>query len=1242
MTTEPFELVYSYAHADERLLKRLNVALSSLRREGLIAEWSDREISAGSLWAQEIDERLRRARIVLLLISSSFIDSDYCYGVEMKLALERHEKGEARVIPVILRPCDWQKMPFGKLQVLPKDGRAVTDWTRRDQAFLDIARGIRRVVEEMNGTISSTAPPTAASHKRGRAAEQAMPSSRQPTSTNSTSTTGRGRDPVWGTGNGPPATPARTNGAPTLNEATLKKVIARYYQELKGYEGKAKHELALRTAFQNMLSALAQHLGWTLIPEQTLEDGLRPDGVLRDAIGLRRGYWEAKGPGSNLEREIEEKIRKGYPLTNTVFENTRIAVLFQGKRRVLTCDLRRSDHLQQLLRSFLTYTEPHIEKFQKAVLEFKESLPRLAHDLVLIIQGEHKSNPRFKSAFAAFAALCRDALDPNLSDAAIDEMLAQHLLTERIFRTVFNNPDFVNRNVIAAEIEKVIQALTSRSFNRQEFLSSLDTYYNAIEETARGIRSWTERQEFLNTVYESFFQGFSVKQADVHGIVYTPPEIVDFMCKSVDAVLQREFGKRIATPGVKILDPCVGTGSFIVNLMQPMTPDQLEAKYNSDLFCNEITLLPYYIAALNIEHEYYVKTRHYEPFEGICFVDTLTLEGAQKELPMFSERNTERILREREADIMVVIGNPPYNAWQKSENDNNKNRKYEAIDQRIRTTYAKDSKATNRNALSDVYVKFFRWATDRLGGRDGVICLVTNNSFVDQIAFDGMRKNLLKDFNLIYHLDLHGNVRKNPKLSGTTHNVFGIQIGVGITIAVRNSQNPERKLYYFRVPEDWRKQEKLAFLQGKGSINGIDWQELQPDERHLWITEGQQPEFTTFIPVGAKEAKAPGSPEAPVIFRMFSGGVKTNRDDWAYDFNQVALEEKVKKFIKAYNSDVGLWQGRGDDKTLVDDFVTYDDTRIKWSEGLKSALQRGLYASFKETKIRRALYRPYCKQWLFFDYIPGEHNHILNERIYQLPQIFPSPATDAENVVICLSGVGNNKPFHCLTTNIIPDFHLTGDSQCFPYYVYNEDGSNRRENITDWALRQFQERYGPDVTKWDIFHYVYAILHHPQYRQRYAENLKRDLPHIPLVHERAAFDACTRIGAALMRTHLDYEEAEPFGELAWSDGPDDPWHVDKMHLTPDRSTVIINRRLALPGIPPECFAYRLGNRSALEWIIDQYQVSTDKRSGIISDPNRSEDKPYIARLVQRIVTVSVETVRLVSELERAVSVDDWM
>ncbi len=1017
--------------------------------------------------------------------------------------------------------------------------------------------------------------------------------------------------------------------------AIQKRAIDHYYLELAAYhEKKVTHETAVRSAFQNVLAAFAQSANWVLIPEQTLANGKRPDGTLRDSFNLPRGYWEAKDTKDDLHVEIRKKISAGYPTTNTIFEDTRRAILYQNNRPALEVDLTNPKELTSVLDTFFHYAPPDIATFERAVDDFKESIPDLAQGLMRRIQEEHASNKSFVEVFNGFLELCRASLDPNMSRETVDEMLVQHLLTERLFRTIFQNPDFVRRNAIASEIEKVISALTNRAFNRQEFARGTDRFYIAIENAARNLEDWSEKQHFLNTVYERFFQGFSVRQADTHGIVYTPQEIVDFMCNSVEEVLKREFGTSLAEPGVQVLDPCVGTGSFIVNLIRNHIPRaRLKHKYTHDLFCNEIMLLPYYIASLNIEHEYYDKMGEYQPFDGICFADTLELEGAQ--MSMFSEENTERVQREKDAQIMVVIGNPPYNVGQKSENDNNKKRRYPVIDERVQKTYAKDSRASNKNALGDVYVKFFRWAIDRLQGRDGIVCFVTNNSFVDQIAFDGMRKHLLQDFTQVYHLDLHGNVRKNPKLSGTTHNVFGIQLGVGITIAIRSSHHQAREAYYYRVPEFWRKSEKLAFLAQMQSFLNLDWELLQPDENYTWITEGMLPEFKGFLALGNKEAKSDRAHEAQTIFRNYGGGVKTNRDEWTYDFNRNNLVSKISRFIATYNSELDRWRRRGSETTSVDNFVMYDDTKIKWSEGVKAHLQRGQYMEFSDEKIRSSLYRPYCKEWLYFD------RNVL-ERVYQLPQIFPLAIQD-ENVGICVSAIGSSKLFHCVATNNMPDLHLTGDTQCFPYYTYAEDGSNRRENITDWALEQFRAKYGSEVTKWDIFHYVYALLHHPQYRERYAENLKRDLPHLPLLHSKDAFLACARIGKALMELHLGYEQAREY-PLRWVEDDREPftWRVEKMRLTPDKSALVVNRSLTLAGIPPQCFQYRLGNRSALEWVVDQYQVSEDKRSGIVSDPNNPDDEEYIARLVGRVITVSVETVRLVEELAREVTQEEWL
>ncbi|MFN8498222.1 MAG: type ISP restriction/modification enzyme [Anaerolineae bacterium] len=741
--------------------------------------------------------------------------------------------------------------------------------------------------------------------------------------------------------------------------------IHAYYAQLDNYRVLGvENELGLREAFKTLLEEGGRAQGWTLIVEKSHSRRARPDGTFVDEFKLPRGWWEAKDTKDDLDTEIRLKAGRGYPLKNTIFEDTQRGVLFQDGRRVLDADLTAPAELQGLLDRFFGYTESHIEEFHQAVDAFRDQIPDLAEAMERIIEGERQGNPAFVAAFDKFLDLCRAALNPNISVQAVEEMLVQHLLTERLFRTVFDNSDFTRRNVIAAEIEKVIDALTSRHFSRAAFLKRLDPFYLAIEDAARGIGDYAEKQAFLNTVYERFFQGFSRKQADTHGIVYTPQPIVEFMVNSVDAVLKREFGKRLSSEGVVILDPATGTGNFIVNIVNKLDGSALPRKYAGELFANEIMLLPYYVASLNIEHAYFERTGRYAPFEGVVFADTLDLaRPVQPSFALFSEHNTERVQREKDAPITVIIGNPPYNVGQQNEMDNNKNRRYDELDRRVRATYAKDSRATNKNALADVYVKFFRWATDRLEERDGIVCFVSNNSFVEDTAFDGMRKHLLQDFTQVYHLDLHGNVRKNPKLSGTTHNVFGIQVGVGVTVAIRNRQNGVRVLRYHRVPEMWRKEDKLAYLAEAKDLDGVAWRDLTPDAKQTWLTEGMQADYDDFLPIGSKETKAARGLDAEAIFKEYGRGVATSRDDWAYDFSRDNLIKEISHFIESYNAEVDRWKRRPDKSVNVDDFVTDDETALKWSRDLKLDLQRGRYAEFSEAKIRHALYRPFVRMF---------------------------------------------------------------------------------------------------------------------------------------------------------------------------------------------------------------------------------------------------------------------------------------
>ncbi len=712
----------------------------------------------------------------------------------------------------------------------------------------------------------------------------------------------------------------------TRAAAAQRKALDKYYDTLTSIHAQGvTREMATRQAFATLLETLARAHGWTLIMEQALASGKRPDGTLFDEFHIPRGHWEAKDSDDDLDSEIKRKSKFGYPLTNIIFEDTRRAVLYQNGTVALEADMRECEQLSDLLALYFAYTEPHVEQFDEAVSVFEERIPDLAAALEKTIEAERVSNKKFIAAFNAFHDICKTAIRPNISADEIEKMLVQHLLTERLFRTIFDNPDFVNRNAIAAEIEKVIHALTSRSFSRAEFLKRLDHFYNAIEAAAQTIDDFSQKQAFLNTVYERFFQGYSQRQADTFGIVYTPQPIVDFMRASVEAVLGREFGKSLSDEGVLILDPCTGTGNFVVNILRHLKPSARQRKYARELFCNEIMLLPYYIASLNVEHAYYELTNEYAPFEGVCFVDTLGLTQTSQ-LPFFGEENSERIAREQQAEITVIIGNPPYNVGQRSENENNKNRRYDeptGVDTRVRSTYARDSRATLNTKLYDPYVKFYRWATDRLADRDGIVCFVSNNSFVDQIAFDGMRQHLERDFTAIYHLDLHGNVRKNPKLSGTTHNVFGIQVGVGITLLVRNRANVgaihesplHARIYYHRVPENWRRDEKLAYLVQRQSTDGLEWKRLTPDAKHNWLTEGMQADFASFLPMGTKEAKTAYRKRVQkrkeshvadtyATFGTYAPGVNTARDGVVYDFDLEKLGARVEKFVEDYDSEV--------------------------------------------------------------------------------------------------------------------------------------------------------------------------------------------------------------------------------------------------------------------------------------------------------------------------------------------------
>ena len=1020
---------------------------------------------------------------------------------------------------------------------------------------------------------------------------------------------------------------------PKLNLKPSHKVIRDYYATLQQYDKhNATHEGAVSNPFAFLLDTCAKQVNATLIPQYAMRapkgNRIVIDGVILDEYGLPFAYWEAKDMDDDLVKAVQDKRDAGYPFDNICFQNPQRAILYQNGQIALDLDITEPARLIAALQYLFSYVPPALDNWQTAVSDFKEHVPDLASALKALIDQRHETDPAFKAAFTDFYEICRTSINPELSQDAVEEMLIQHILTERIFRTVFNRSDFISRNIIAVEIEKVSAALMRHAMSRDMFLEPLDRFYIAIEQAATLCRDFSQKQHFLNNFYEKFFQGFSEDVADTHGIVYTPQPIVDFMVKSVEHILKTEFDRSLSDTGVHIIDPFVGTGNFIVRLMQDIQGTALEEKYRYELHCNEVMLLPYYIASLNIEQEYFQRTGAYLPFEGITLADTFELlEPEQGEL--FTRENTERVNRQKAADMFVVIGNPPYNAQQVNENDNNKNRKYPVMDKQIEETYVRDSTAQLKSKLYDPYVKAFNWASKRIG-EEGVVAFVTNNGFLDGIAFDGMRKHLAQDFTKIYHIDLKGNARtsgeRRRKEGG---NVFDdqIRVGVGISFLIKKAETTSdpAEIWIYSVDNYLKTREKQKFLTNLGDYTNVPMKQTTIDKKHTWLTEGLRSEFETFCPMGSETSKKGMGDAEGTLFKTYSVGVVTARDAWVYNFNREVLTENLTQMMEYYNGQVFRWERESSRDIKVNDFIDTDDTKIKWTRSLKSRLRTGTLSEFSAENVRTSLYRPFTKSHLYF-------HRMMNECVYVFPSIFPTPVTETENRAICVSSPRTNTSFHTLMIDVIPDFHLTGDSQCFPFYTYNEDGTNRRENITDWALAEFRTHYDDDtITKWDIFHYNYGLLHHPTYSEKYEMNLKRDLPHIPFV---ADFWSFADAGAALANLHVNYESAAKYDRLKYieTEGTTVDWRVEKMKLSKDKTQLKYNDFLTLDGIPTEVYKYRLGTRSALEWVMDQYRVKTDKRSGIVNDPNHADQPRYIVDLIARVIHMSLKTVEIVAGL----------
>jgi predicted helicase len=1006
----------------------------------------------------------------------------------------------------------------------------------------------------------------------------------------------------------------------------------------------SQRETIVREAFKDLLKAWGRQHDLVFLAEYPLKTATKTniavDGALLHELRMPLGYWEAKDAADDLDEEITKKFKKGYPQDNIIFSDDRTAVLIQHKEEVQRCDMTDTAQLEKLLKLFFGFERKEIADFRAAVEQFKADLPTVLQALRTMIDKQETGNADFRAAQARFLTHAQEAINPTLGEADVREMLIQHILTEEIFANVFNDSDFHRHNNVARELYALEDAFFTGALKKNT-LKGLETYYAAIRAAAAQIGSHGEKQTFLKVIYENFYKVYNPKAADRLGVVYTPNEIVRFMIDGADWLCETHFGKNLIDRDVDILDPATGTGTYICELLEHFRgqPKKLEHKYKHELHANEVAILPYYVANLNIESTYAAITGQYAEFPNLCFVDTLdnvglhtAAKGTTAELfGSVSEENVARIKRQNSRKISVVIGNPPYNANQANENDNNKNREYPQIDQRIKATYIAESTA-QKTKLYDMYSRFFRWASDRLAA-DGIVAFVNNNSFIDSRTFDGFRKVVASEFNEIWIVDLKGNARTTgDRRRQEGGNVFDDQIRVGVAVWFCVKKHGARgcRIYYEAVRDYARSEEKVDFLSAR-MLRERSFDEIRPDAEGNWINLTSN-DFETLMPLASKETKAARTAaKERAIFKLFSLGVSTNRDEWLYDLNKRNLSAKVSALLSGYES------------CRVRDGVF--DPAVKWSETLKRRALRGDRENFDQVRCVPASYRPFYSPLLYL-------SQLLIDRPGLSAEMFPAGRA---NKAICFSDVGSRTSYVVLAVGGVADLHFGSSIDAYqqvPLYCFDAAG-NRADNITNWALKQFTAHYkeaaataaartsaskARKITKEAIFHYCYAVLHDPAYREKYAQNLKREFPRIPFYPD---FWQWAAWGEALIALHIGYEAVAPF-PLARTDTPDDKARAAGLppkailRADPAAGCITLDSETTLRGIPTEALTYKLGNRCALDWVLDQYKEKKPKDPTIREkfDTYRFADhKEKVVDLLARVTTVSVETVRIVAAMQ---------
>ena len=877
-----------------------------------------------------------------------------------------------------------------------------------------------------------------------------------------------------------------------------------------------------------------------------------------------------------------------------------------------------------------------------------------------------KENEEARRNFDEFVCGLQKNINPSVDSEQAIEMLAQHMITRPVFDALFKDYEFVHNNAVSHSMQFMIEVLEAEGFDMD--VEVLERFYTSVRINIGDIDNLEGKQTIIKNLYEKFFKGAFPKTVDKLGIVYTPVECVDFIIHSVDDILKKEFNTSLTEENVHILDPFTGTGTFITRLLQSglIRPEDMKRKYLNEIHCNEIVLLAYYIADVNIESVYHdiMKPDKYLQYDGICLTDTFQLNehGDNDIFSQLFPENSDRVLKQKKSPVRVIIGNPPYSIGQKSANDNAQNLNYDLLDNHIFNSYRKyshNNSAQSAIALKDMYVKAFRWSSDRLfkNNDGGIIAFISNGAWIDGVSHDGMRKCLQDEFTSVYVLNLRGNQRTSGELSRKEGGkIFGSgsRTPISITILVKNPNNKRDKaeIYYHDIGDYLTREEKLERIKNFRSVNGVDWKTLEPNEKNDWINV-RDGVFDSLLPL-LPDKKFNTNNNS--LFSTNYIGVCTNRDSWAYNFSLSDLKSNVFRMMDFYNSEIDRFENYGAGKD-IEDFVNFDSKNISWTAQLKIKARKGFRFMYREKEtLRISMYRPFMKTNMYFD-------RSFNETIGLSPSIFPSNLTN--NKIICVSGIGSNKGFSILYFESLSEYQIISNGQCFPLYWYEENKNQqlslfdtndndgkyiRHDGITDWILKEAQKRYHTkSITKEMIFYYVYGILHSEDYRTRFAADLKKSLPRIPLVDDVNVFMDFYKAGKKLAELHLNYETIPPCpGVKVDGDRPltgtDDDYEyykvVDKMRFRSkqDKSTILYNGHIMVSDIPDKAYEYIVNGKSAIEWIVERYCVSVDKKSLIKNDCNdwgKEHKKPrYILDLLLSVINVSVQTVDIVKGLPK--------